>query len=161
MAVSIRPYAEKDLASILNISKRTWTPVFDKMKPAVDGFVYDNFYPDGWWSRQESEIAELLLDAETQIFIAETEEAMLGFIGTRLHPEDKMGEVYILAVDPGAQRQGVASALMEHGFEVIRRAGMNMVMVETGGDPGHAPSRAVYESVGFRRWPVARYFKEL
>lgn len=24
-----------------------------------------------------------------------------------------------------------------------------------------APSRAIYERVGFQRWPVARYFREL
>ena len=36
-----------------------------------------------------------------------------------------------------------------------------MVMVETGGDRGHAPARATYEGLGFQRWPVARYFKDL
>jgi hypothetical protein len=38
---------------------------------------------------------------------------------------------------------------------------MTMVMVETGGDPGHAPARGAYEAAGFERWPVARYFKAL
>ena len=135
--------------------------MFDKLKPAVDGFVYDNFYPGGWWARQESEIEAVLNDTETDIYVAEGAGAVVGFVGLRIHHEDKMGEIYILAVSPDAQRQGVASALMEYGFDVIRRAGMNMVMVETGGDPGHAPSRGAYESAGFKRWPVARYFKEL
>jgi hypothetical protein len=36
-----------------------------------------------------------------------------------------------------------------------------MVMVETGGDPGHAAAQAGYEAAGFERWPVARYFKNL
>lgn len=34
-------------------------------------------------------------------------------------------------------------------------------MVDTGGDPGHAPGRAVYESAGFEQRPVACYFKEV
>jgi len=38
---------------------------------------------------------------------------------------------------------------------------MAMVMVETGGDRGHTPARATYEGLGFQRWPVARYFKDL
>jgi hypothetical protein len=38
---------------------------------------------------------------------------------------------------------------------------MRMVMVETGDDPGHMPARRAYEAVGFERWPVARYFKDL
>lgn len=34
-------------------------------------------------------------------------------------------------------------------------------MVETGDDPGHQPSLSTYESAGYERWPVARYFREL
>lgn len=72
-----------------------------------------------------------------------------------------MGEIYVLAVDPDYQRRGIASTLMEHSYQRSREAGMNMVMVETGDDSGHAPARAVYEAAGFQRWPVARYFKNL
>jgi GNAT superfamily N-acetyltransferase len=72
-----------------------------------------------------------------------------------------MGEIHVLAVDPDHQRRGVGTMLMNHAFEQIRKAGMTMVMVETGGDAGHAGSRASYEAVGFERWPVARYFKNL
>lgn len=38
---------------------------------------------------------------------------------------------------------------------------MNMVMVETGGEPGHAASRDAYHAHGYQPWPVARYFKDL
>lgn len=72
-----------------------------------------------------------------------------------------MGEVHVLAVDPQFQRQGVGRALMRHSFERSKAAGMRMVMVETGDDPGHAAARQAYEAVGFERWPVARYFKDL
>lgn len=50
---------------------------------------------------------------------------------------------------------------MEGSFASVRTAGMRMVMVETGDDGGHTPARAAYESMGFERWPVARYFKGL
>ena len=51
------------------------------------------------------------------------------------------------------------TALMNASFRRARDAGMNMVVVETGGDPGHALARATYEKAGFERWPVARYVK--
>ena len=73
---------------------------------------------------------------------------------------DRMGEIYIIAVDPDQQRWGIASALMDHAMLQMRRAGMAIAMVETGDDPGHAASRAAFERAGFRRWPVARYFQE-
>jgi hypothetical protein len=38
---------------------------------------------------------------------------------------------------------------------------MAVVTVETGGDPGHAPARATYESAGFTLFPISRYFKAL
>jgi len=34
-------------------------------------------------------------------------------------------------------------------------------MGEPGGARGHPPARATYEGLGFQRWPVARYFKDL
>ena len=72
-----------------------------------------------------------------------------------------MGEVYVIAVDPDFQRQGIGRALMEHSQNRALDAGMAMMMVETGDDPGHAPARAAYEARGYQRWPVARYFKDL
>ena len=72
-----------------------------------------------------------------------------------------MGEIYILAVAPRYQRQGIGKALMTYACDQIKQKGMEMVMVETGGDLGHAPARKTYENLGFEQWPVARYFKKL
>jgi len=43
----------------------------------------------------------------------------------------------------------------------MRSRGMDIAVVETGGDPGHAPARAAYESAGFTLLPIARYFRLL
>jgi hypothetical protein len=43
----------------------------------------------------------------------------------------------------------------------MKEKGMSVAMVETGGDPGHAPARCTDEKLGFRLLPVARYFKKL
>jgi hypothetical protein len=32
-------------------------------------------------------------------------------------------------------------------------------MVETAGDPGHAPARRLYEGAGFTPFPIVRYFR--
>ena len=119
------------------------------------------FYPNGWNVRQTADIERCLSDEVVHVWIASEADTVLGWIGIRLHPEDRMGEVYILAVDPDRQRQGVATALLETAFDHMRKAGLKIVMVETGDDPGHAASRATYERNGFERWPVARYFREV
>lgn len=138
-----------------------WEPVFAKTINDVPRFVYDNFWPQGWQTRQESEVSSLL-DAEPEKFWIALEGGVLaGFVGVSIHPEDRMGEVSIIAVSPDHQRKGIGKALMHFAEQQIRDSGMKMVMVETVGDAGHEPARRTYESLGYERWPVARYFKEL
>ena len=161
MPFDIKPYTSTHLDAVLSLSKRAWTPVFEKLHPAVQPYVYDAFYPDGWWPRQEADITALLKEDETAVWVALEGGRVHGFVGIRLHPKDQMGEVYIIAVDPDYQKRGIGRALLDTALAQMKHAGMAMVMVETGGDPGHAPSRAAYESAGFERWPVARYFRKL
>lgn len=131
------------------------------MQEAVPGFVYESFYPNGWQTRQYADMSRVLDDEPESVDLAFAGAVLAGWVCTHLHPEDHMGEVYVLAVDPEFQRRGIGAELISHSFSRARAAGMRMMMVETGDDPGHAPSRAAYETSGFQRWPVARYFKDL
>jgi len=159
--VSIQPYSTEHRQALLDLSVRAWAPVFPLTRRTVPAFVYDSFYPNGWQARQTADMATVLDEEPDNVDMALDGTVVAGWVCTRLHPEDCMGEVYVLAVEPGHQRRGVGAALLDHAFARARKAGMRMMMVETGDDPGHAPARAVYESIGFERWPVARYFKEL
>lgn len=161
MAPVVRPYAPEQRQAILELSIRAWGPVFPLTRAAVPAFVYDSFYPRGWEARQVADLAAVLDGEPGNVDVALGGSTVTGWVCTRLHPEDSMGEVYVLAVDPVCQRRGVGTALLEHSFARIRVAGLRMAMVETGGDPGHAAARAAYEAAGFERWPVARYFKDL
>jgi hypothetical protein len=67
----------------------------------------------------------------------------------------------MLAVDPEGQRQGLGRVLTDHATVWLCDAGMRVAMIGTGGDPGHAPGRRVYERAGYRAMPIARYFKAL
>jgi ribosomal protein S18 acetylase RimI-like enzyme len=67
----------------------------------------------------------------------------------------------MLAVDPPAQRAGVGRALTEHALDQIRAAGCSVAVVGTGGDPGHAPARALYEACGFTSLPLVNYYRLL
>ena len=69
--------------------------------------------------------------------------------------------VDMIAVDPASQGQGVGHALTEHALSQIRDAGCDLAVVKTGGDDGHAPARALYESEGFTALPLVRYYRRL
>jgi RimJ/RimL family protein N-acetyltransferase len=43
----------------------------------------------------------------------------------------------------------------------FRDAGVVLAAVDTGGDPGHAPARRVYEKAGFTGLPLVRYYARL
>ena len=159
--IEIEPYSADMKPALLTLSMRAWAPVFRDMKADVQSYVYNAFYPDGWHARQKADVEAYLDIDDVQTWVAMRADKVLGYVGLRLHPEDRMGEIFILAVDPDHQRQGVGAALVAFAERQIRDAGMEMVMVETGGDSGHRPARSTYEAAGYDRWPVARYFKKL
>ncbi|MEX0320163.1 MAG: GNAT family N-acetyltransferase [Ruegeria sp.] len=157
----ITPLTPDHHDEVVRLSLRAWAPVFAKTQNEVPRFVYDAFYPDGWEERQAKEVRALLNEPETECWVALVDHKLAGFVGLRLHPEDQMGEIHIVAVDPDFQGRGIGRQLMDHAEAKTREAGMQMIMVETVGDTGHAPARRAYEASGYERWPVARYFKRL
>lgn len=160
-SIKIIPYCATYRDKVLDLTIEAWTPGFAKTAAEVPQFVYDAFYPEGWQVRQRVDVGDLL-DAEPQnVWLAITDGTLLGFMGLRFHPEDRMGEVHILAVAPEFQGCGIARRLMQFAESRIKAKGLDMVMVETIGDSGHAPARRAYEAFGFQSWPVARYFKKL
>ena len=159
--LDINPYRQEFRDQVIGLAVSAWTPVFAKTRNDVPRFVYDAFYPQGWQARQAADVASLL-DAEPEnIWLAFQDNELAGFVGIRIHPEDQMGEIHILAVSPNRQRQGIGRTLMDFAEQIIRKSRMKMVMVETIGDSGHEPARRAYQAFGYERWPVARYFKPL
>lgn len=158
--MKIEPYEEKKLDEIVQLSLRAWEPVFDSIEGAMDREVYRELHPD-WRVTQRTAVELACENTDIHVWVASDESRIVGFVALKLHAENRIGEIYMIAVDPDFQRRGVATALTHHSIEWFKDAGMSVVMVETGGDPGHAPARRAYESAGFRLLPIARYFKKV
>lgn len=159
--MQIEPYSAHHLDAVVRLSLRAWTSVFESIEAAIDAEVYGAFYPDGWRVSQQRAIEQVCAAEDTHVWVAMDTGAVVGFIAVKLHSEDSMGEIYMVAIDPDFQRRGIGSTLIEFALAWMSDAGMAIAMVETGGDPGHAPARHTYEKAGFRLFPVARYFKKL
>jgi GNAT superfamily N-acetyltransferase len=160
LGLKIEPYEESKLDEIVRLSLRAWEPVFDSLERAMDRDVYCELHPD-WRVTQRAAVESVCGDSRITVWVASEESRVIGFVALKLHVENRMGEINMIAVDPDFQRRGVATALTKHSIEWFKDAGMSVVMVETGGDPGHEPARHAYESAGFRLLPIARYFKKL
>lgn len=158
--VEIERYEESKLEEIVQLSFRAWQPVFASIESAMDADVYRELYPD-WRVAQRAAVESVCADEDTHVWVASKESRIVGFVALQLHRDNRMGEIYMIAVDPDFQRRGIATALTNYSLAWLKDAGMPVAMVETGEDPGHAPARRTYESAGFRRLPIARYFKKL
>jgi GNAT superfamily N-acetyltransferase len=50
---------------------------------------------------------------------------------------------------------------MRQALAVAAAHGVQPAVIATGGDPGHAPARALYERFGFRPLPAVQYYRTL
>jgi len=158
--MQIRTYEPADLDGVVRLSLRAWAPVFDSMQTMMDITVFSAIYPD-WRVSQREAVETVCRSAEMKVWVAVEPEIVLGFVAVKQHTEANMGEVYMVAVDPGAQRRGVGRALMDFSLRELKAMGSAIVMVGTGGDPGHAPARRLYEKMGLRPLPLVQYYGRL
>lgn len=159
--MQIQPFERKHLEAVVRLSLRAWSPVFDSLQSVMNPAVYEEFYPEGWRVSQQKAVEDVCASDEMHVWVGIEDNEVAGFVTVKLHQESKMGEIYMIAVDPDFQRRGIAMSLTNFALDWMKNAGMSIAMVETGGDKGHAPARQTYEKAGFDLLPLARYFKKL
>lgn len=146
---------------MIALSLRAWAPVFVSLEGILgESGVFARLHPD-WYADQQRAVNTTLDSEQVQVWVAENDATVAGFVAVRLDRLTGIGEIFMLAVDPDHQRHGIGSLLTSYALERIRDSGMTLAMVETGGDPGHAPARRTYEKAGLTPLPVVRYFKTL
>jgi GNAT superfamily N-acetyltransferase len=156
----IRPFEAADLPHVIDLSMRAWAPVFASLRHELGDPIFLRLHPD-WTAGQADAVREACTSGDLDVFVA-VDDVPVGFVAVALnayHPA--MGAVEMIAVDPDRQRGGIARELMAHAAGHMRRHGMDIAVVETGGDPGHAPARQTYEASGYTLLPIARYFQLL
>jgi GNAT superfamily N-acetyltransferase len=156
----IRPFEGDDAAAVVELSLRAWQPVFESLEAVLGTTIFGRLHPD-WRADQRQAVGAVLDSGTIEVWVAQVGERVGGFVAVELHRDRGIGEVYMLAVDPMFQNDGIGSQLTAFALHWISDAGMPIAMVESGGDPGHAPARRTYEKAGFSLLPVARYFKAL
>jgi GNAT superfamily N-acetyltransferase len=161
MVPIVRAFESRDLDAVVALSLRAWAPVHASLETVLrDSEVYSRLHPD-WRADQEQAVREACATEGMRVWIAEVDSSVTGFVAAILHHPKAIGEVHMIAVDPAYQADGIGSRLMSIAIEWFRENGMTVAMVDTGGDPGHAPARRTYERAGFTCLPVARYLKAL
>jgi GNAT superfamily N-acetyltransferase len=157
--VEIRELEEGDLEAIVEFSVRAWEPVFASFREVLGDPIFFRLYPDWQAGQAEAVRAGCTNEAHT-VFVAVAEGRPIGFATVALNAfHERMGVVDMVAVDPDYQRRGIATRLMDHSIAFMREHGMDIAAVGTGGDPGHAPARALYDAQQFTPILAVRYLK--
>lgn len=87
-------------------------------------------------------------------FLAERAGRLVGFHWTKAHgPDetgepDRVGEIYVLGVDPSAQRLGLGKALALHGIRYLLDRGLPAVMLYV--EASNPTAVGLYDRLGFR-----------
>ena len=124
----IRASHAPDHASIIDLSLRAWSPVFRSFHAVWGSPLYDRFYPD--WEQSQTDDVVAALDANpTWVVVAHNDVA--GFVNVRFDDETLIGEIYMIAVDPDHQQQGLATFLTEHAIAEMQSRGMTIATVST------------------------------
>lgn len=160
MDAVIREYRPDDEEAVVALSLRAWAPVFASLEHVLGGEISRGLHGD-WRQYQQKAVRNVLADPAMQVWVAQAAPGAVGMVAAMLHRERLIGEIVMLAVDPDRQHRGDRNGNDRGRHRLAARRGMRVAMVETGGDPGHAPARRVYENAGYTPLPVARYFRPL
>jgi ribosomal protein S18 acetylase RimI-like enzyme len=160
MSVLIRAVREDDIPGLVQWSLLSFAPIFGSFERILGPQVYPEVYPD--WKKSQSEgVESVCRNEKMEVWVAEQDGKVVGYIAYELHDNDKSGEVMLLAVHPDYQNDGIGTALNEFALEKMREAGMRLAVVGTGGDDSHTPARRSYEKAGYIGLPLVRYYQKL
>ena len=131
------------------VSVRTFVPGRDEAElVAVNGRAFD-------WHPEQSQLTveelaateqESWFDAKGFFLAVDPAGTIVGFHWTKVHP-GRVGEVYVVGVDPAAQGGGLGRALTLVGLHLLRDAGLGETILYVESD--NSPAVAVYTRLGF------------
>ena len=147
----MRPARPDDVDELTQLVLAAWDPVFAAMESEMGTDLFDLDRPD-WRGAETKQIRMVCADETYDAWVAEAG-AIVGFTVLRTNDETLKGEIFLTAVHPDHQRLGVGTMMNRFAIERLTGAGMKIIYVGTGSDPGHTPARAAYERAGFSRLP--------
>ena len=110
MSVQIRPMRKEDIDGLVQLSLLAFEPIFDSFAQIPGPEVYPIVYPD-WKTSQSEGVKSACENAKIDVWVAELDGRVVGYIAYELHENDQSGEVQLLAVHPAYQNDGIGTAL--------------------------------------------------
>lgn len=158
--VTIRQMQTTDMKAVQDFTVRAFEPIFESFEQIMGAKVFPIVYPD-WRQLHRDHVNNFHNDPNMTALIAVIDDTPAGLIVYHMQPEEKTGVIEFLAVNPDYQKRGVGTQLNDHVIAIMKKAGVKVVSVSTGGDPSHAPARKAYEKSGFTPFTNIWYYQYL
>jgi len=156
---TIRPFMQSDVDAVVELALLAWRPNFESFADILGTRIFAHLYHPTWRESQAANVTQVCLDPHVDAFVVLADAGdVAGYIAIAYDTDTDTGVVEQIAVHPDHQRRGYARALMEFAIEQFRDRGLTFANVGTGGDPGHAPARALYEAMGYTGVPLMNYY---
>ncbi len=127
----IRTFTDADAAELLRVNAAAFA--HHPEQGALDEAGLAARMAEPWWD-------------PAGLFVAMDGDRMLGFHWTKQH-DARLGEVYVVGIDPAAQGQGLGRALTLAGLHHLQALGVEEVLLYVESD--NAPALATYGRLGF------------
>lgn len=161
MNLVIRPVRGEDVDALVQLSLLAWAPVFSSFERLLGSDIYGMIWPDWRKSQQDGVEAFCRGGEKDNVWVAEVDGRVVGFVAWELRVKDEAAEVQLLAVHPDYQNEGIGTQLNELAIREMKQAGVKLAELCVGGDSSHAPARRSYEKAGYVALPLVRYYKKL
>jgi mycothiol synthase len=147
-----RPLGEPPLPAVplpAGVTLRHFRPGSDEDAwLGVNSRAFAHHPEQGRWTIDDLRLreAEPWFDPAGFLLAVDIADTVLGFHWTKVHP-GSIGEIYVLAVDPGGHRKGLGAALSVAGLEHLAAEGLAEAMLYV--DESNAAAVGLYRGLGF------------
>lgn len=147
--VVMRTATAEVLTELEAIRQAAFAPVFDSFRFILGEEIYQLAQAAEDRAQDKLLASALALGSDWQVYAAEVDGVIAGFVSIQLNIETKVGEIGLNAVHPEQAGQGIGTVMYNFAVAKMKEAGMQVATVATGGDPSHASARRAYEKAGF------------
>ncbi len=127
--------------------------------PGIQALLADIGWEAHYIQGQAGSLLALQRDPNGRAWVASAGTDIIGYVTVLFAPWNRLAQVHGLAVAPGRQRQGVASALIARAEAFVREQGGRGVFVDTPVDNTRA--RAFYAANGYAEaYVMPEYYSE-
>jgi GNAT superfamily N-acetyltransferase len=139
----------EDLPQLEPIRQAAFVPIFASFRSILGEEIYKLAQAAEDGAQDKLLASAFAPESDWQVYAAEADGAVVGFILIQLDLATQVGEIGLNAIHPEQAGQGIGTVMYSFAVAEMKKAGMQVATVGTGGDPSHAPARRAYEKAGF------------